>query len=160
MERKMLMLVKSLGLTTAFLCLLMSGAQAADVDKAVAARKAAMQLRGFYISQLAAMAKGKVAYDAKKATMAANSLLAVSTLDASAMWVPGSGTDKLGTKTRAKPEIWSTYPKIADEGKAMTAALENMVTVAGNGLDALRSSIGPVGKACGSCHETFRAPKN
>ena len=156
----MLKVVRTMSLTIVIMCVLAPGVHASDLDKAVAARKAMMQLRGFFVSQLAAMAKGKAAYDAKKATGAANGLLAVSTLDGSAMWLPGTGNDKLGSKTRAKPEIWSTYPAIANDAKALTLALEKMAAAAGNGLDALRSSIGPVGKACSSCHETYRAPKN
>jgi len=135
------------------------GAQAADMDKPVAARKSVMQLRSFYLGQLGAMAKGKMDYDAKKAQGAADGLLALSTIDASSMWPAGSGTDMLGTKTRAKPEIWSTYPEVANKGKALKVALEGLVKVAGTGLDGLKGGIGDVGKSCGGCHKPFRADK-
>jgi len=133
--------------------------QAAGTDKAVSARKSVMQLRGFYLGTLGGMAKGKVAYDAKKAAGAANSLAALEQLDGSAMWPPGSGNDKLGDKTRALPEIWSTWPAIGKNSKAMKAAVANMANMAGKDLASLQGSIGAVGKACGSCHKAFRAKK-
>jgi len=134
--------------------------QAGPMDKPVAARQSVMKLYGFYMGQLGSMAKGKMAYDAKQAQGAAEGLLALSVLDTSKMWLPGSGVDKLGDKTRAKPEIWSTYPEVAGKGKALTMALEGMVKVAGGGLDGLRGGIGAVGKACGSCHKAFRVKKD
>jgi len=129
------------------------------MDKPVAARKADMKLRAFYMGQLGAMAKGKIAYDAKVAQGAANSLLTLTKLDGSRMWPMGSGNDKLGDMTRAKPEIWSTYPEIAGKGKAYKMAVENLAKVAGSGLDALKGAIGPVGKGCGGCHKPFREKK-
>ena len=134
-------------------------AQAAEMDKPVAARQAVMKLRAFYLGTLGGMAKGKIAYDAKKAQSAADSLLGLSNLDGSAMWPPGSGNDKRGTKTRALPAIWSTYPAVAEKGKAQKMAEEAMAKVAGNGLAALQGAIGDVGKACGGCHKQFREKK-
>ena len=155
----MLKVFRNLGLALVALGILAAGAQAGEMDKPVAARQAVMKLRGFYMGPLGGMAKGKIAYDAKKAMAAVNSLLALEKLDGSAMWVPGSGADKLGDMTRAKPEIWSTYPEVANKGKALKVALENMAKVAGTGLDGLRAGIGDVGKACGGCHKPFRTKK-
>ncbi len=149
------------GITFAIVALavLWEPAQAADMDKAVSARQAVMKLRSFYLGQLGAMAKGKAPYDAKKAQSAADSLMALDKLDGSAMWLPGSGTDKLGDKTRSKPEIWSTYPDVANKSKAQKAAVANLAKVAGTGLDGLRGAIGDVGKSCGGCHKPFRTEK-
>ncbi len=146
-------------IAVATMAILATGAQAGEMDKPVAARKAVMKLNGFYMGQLGGMAKGKAPYDAKKAQGAANGLLALAALDTSTMWLAGSGNDKLGDKTRAKPEIWSTYPEVANKGKALAIALQNLVKVAGTGLDGLRGGIGAVGKACGGCHKPFREKK-
>ncbi len=137
----------------------LAAVQAGPMDKPVAARKADMKLRAFYMGQLGGMAKGKIAYDAKVAQGAANSLLALTKLDGSKMWPMGSGNDKLGDMTRAKPEIWSTYPEVAGKGKAYKMAVENLAKAAGSGLDALKGAIGPVGKGCGGCHKPFREKK-
>jgi cytochrome c556 len=75
------------------------------------------------------------------------------------MWLPGSGNDKLGTATRAKPEIWQPKSGIGGKAKDLKVALQGLVQTAGSGLEGLRGSIGAVGKACGSCHKAFRAKK-
>ena len=74
------------------------------------------------------------------------------------MWPPGSDRDS-GYKTRALAEIWSTYPKVADAGKAMAEATGALVEAAGTGVDGLKGSMGDVGKGCKGCHDDFRAKK-
>jgi cytochrome c556 len=155
----MLKAMRTLGIAALAVVAFSVTAQAADMSKPVAARQAVMKLNGFYMGQLGAMAKGKMEYNAKTAQGAANALLALAKLDTSKMWVPGSGNDMLGDKTRAKPEIWSTYPKVAEKGKDLFTALNGFVKVAGTGVDGLRGGIGAVGKTCGGCHKPFRAKK-
>ena len=60
-------------------------------------------------------------------------------------------------KTRALPAIWSTYPAIADKGKAYKAAVIQLAETAGDGVDALKSSVSELGKSCKGCHDEFRA---
>jgi cytochrome c556 len=77
-------------------------------------------------------------------------------LDMGGAWAADTGNDKYPGKTEALPEIWSTYPKIADAGKEYATAVNELADVAGNGLDALRSKIGGLGDACKGCHDDFR----
>lgn len=130
-----------------------------DHSGAVKARQAYMQVNGFFMGQLAAIAKGQVPYDAAQATGVANNLLALSRMDAGAMWPPGSGNDNpaLAGKTRALPEIWTTFPAIIEKADAMTKALEAMVVAAGTDLASLQGAFGAVGAGCGGCHRSFRA---
>ena len=132
-----------------------------DHSGAVKARQAYMQLNGFYMGQLAAVAKGQVPYDAAQATGIANSLMALATMDVGAMWPPGSGNDNpaLAGKTRALPEIWSTFPAVVEKADALTKALEAMVVAAGTDLASLQGAFGAVGAGCGGCHRSFRAEK-
>ena len=130
-----------------------------DHSGAVKARQAYMQLNGFYMGQLAAIAKGQVEYDAAKATAIANSLLALANMDGSAMWPPGSDNGALPGKTRAKPEIWTTFPAVMEKAGALTTALEAMVGAAGTDLASLQGAFGDVGAGCGGCHRAFRAEK-
>lgn len=137
-------------------------AMAADgpYDKAIKARQALMQLYSYHIGTLGDMAKGKMDYDADLATEAADNLLAVNRLGQSTLWPQGSdNSDPENAETRALPAIWETYPKIADKGKALNEALVAMAAEAGNGLDALKGSIGDVGESCKGCHDDFRAEK-
>ena len=130
-----------------------------DHSAAVKARQAHMQLNGFFMGQLAAIAKGQVPYDAAQATGVVNSMLALNTMDVGAMWPPGSDNQALPGKTRALPEIWTTFPAVVEKGEALTKALEAMVVAAGTDLASLQGAFGAVGAGCGGCHRSFRAEK-
>lgn len=133
---------------------------AGEFDKQLKARQSLMQVYSFNIGILGAMAKGKMPYDADIAQAAANNLHAAVSMKNPTMWPKGSGNDALGDETRAKPDIWSTYPKIAEKGKAMTEVAAKMASVAGNGLDAVKANMESLGDGCKGCHKPFRAPKN
>ena len=122
----------------------------------IKARQGDMQVRAYSAVPLFNMAKGKIPYDAAQAGKLANNLKVLLQLDMGAAWAAGTGNDKYGDKTKALPEIWSTYPKIAESGKKYKAAVEDLAAVAGNGLDALKSKIGALGDACKGCHDDFR----
>jgi len=132
---------------------------AGEFDKQIKARKALMQVRAFHMGILGAMAKGTMAYDAELAQNVADNLLAASSMKETGMWPEGSGNDNPDNKTRAKPEIWSTYPKVAEKGKDMREAATKMAAVAGDGLDAVKANMGALGDGCKGCHKPFQAPK-
>lgn len=129
------------------------------LEKAIEARKAVMSLYSFNLGQLGAMAKGNVAYDAAAASAAAGNLAALAALDQGALWPKGSDATAMPEKTRAKAEIWSTYPEVNGKSKALADASAAMAKVAGDGLPALQGAIGNVGQSCGGCHKPFRMPK-
>lgn len=128
-------------------------------DKAIKARQALMQIYGFNNGILGAMAKGKMPYDAEMASDAAANLLSAVSMRQGALWPQGSDSKSKGRKNRASAKIWTTYPKIAEAGKAMNEAATKMNDVAGNGLDALKGAMGDVGQACKGCHTDFRTKK-
>lgn len=134
-------------------------ALAGEYDKVLKARKSLMQVYSFNIGILGDMAKGKTPYDPEVAQAAANNLHAAVSMKNPTMWPKGSGNDSLGDKTRAKPEIWSTYPKISEKSKGMVDAAAQMASVAGNGVDAVKANMKQLGDGCKGCHEPFRAPK-
>ncbi len=129
------------------------------LDKAVKARQSLMQLYAFNLGQLGAMAKGDVEFDAKVAAAAANNLLAAATMDQSAMWPQGSDSTAMKGKSNAKAEIWTTYPAVAEKGKALTEAATKLAGMVGD-LDGLRAGIGAAAGACGGCHKEFREKQN
>lgn len=140
--------------TTAF-----SGAHADKATlAAVKARQAQMTLYSFNAGLLFGMAKGDVPYDADAASAAASNLAAQAGMNQSRYWPPGSDADTLGDVTRAKAEIWQSGSKVGEKGKAFGEAVTALNGAAGGGLDSLRAAIGPVGKACGACHEDYRVP--
>jgi len=135
-------------------------ANAGDFDKTIKARKAYMQVIGFQMGNLGAMAKGRVPYDAKAARAYADNMLALAKMDTRSLWPKGSDNVANPGMTRAKLKAWSTYPKIKEANDAWAAASMKLAAAAGGGLDSLRGAMSAVGKSCGSCHKPFRAPKS
>jgi cytochrome c556 len=128
---------------------------------AVKARQSIMTLNAFNIGLLGGMAKGEIEYDADAATAAASNLAALSKMDQSRMWPPGSDSETLGADvTEALPAIWAEDSKIGEAMMTLQEAAVAMEGAAGGGLDSLRSAMGPLGKSCGGCHETYRVAKN
>ena len=130
------------------------------IDGAIKARKAVMTLYGASLGPLGSMAKGETDYDAEAAQAFANNLVAAVSIDQRAMWPQGSDNAAMGDKTRALPEIWTTYPAVEEKSQALKDAAAGLASAAGSGLEALQGAIGPVGKSCGGCHETFRAERS
>ena len=146
------------------LCLLVAGLTLAAPGfaakdpnlKLIKARQGEMQLRSFNTGPLFGMAKGEIEYDAELATKLANNLKTQLSLDMGRAWKKGTDIDAYPGKTTALGKIWTTYPEISEYGKKYAAAVNEMVAVAGNGRDALKSKIGEVGKSCKGCHDEFR----
>ena len=127
-------------------------------NPAIKARQALMQLYVFNISQLGAMAKGKVEYDSAAATAAANNLLAAATMNQSAMWPPGTDNDAMFGETRALPTLWSTFPAVMEKSKGLEEAAANMAAMAGKDLASLQGAMGALGASCAACHKAYRQP--
>lgn len=125
-------------------------------EKAIKARKAQMQLYSWNLGTLGAMAKGATEYNADAANAAAANLVALVSMSQQGFWPQGSDSTSMAGKTRAKSEIWSTYPEVSKKGEAMNAAVTTLAAVAGDGLPALQGAIGDVGKSCGGCHKPYR----
>lgn len=156
--------LKTIALTTATGVLLagslLSHAADGPYDDAIKARQGMFQLYSFNFGILSAMAKEKVPYDAELAIEAANNLSAAANLGQSQFWPAGSDNAAEGNiATRAKPEIWETYPKITEKAEALNESVAALLPVAGNGLDALQGAVGDVGGSCKGCHDDFRARK-
>lgn len=128
-------------------------------DRSASARQSQMKLLAFNMGQLGSMAKGSLAYDATAAEAAATNILMLSKLDSAAMWP--EGTDDMSIDgTRAMPSIWENMADFQAKSSALTTAAEGMAAAAGNGLDALKAAMGPLGGSCGACHKAHRTPKN
>ena len=70
-----------------------------------------------------------------------------------------AGSDK--GETKALPTVWSDSAGFAAASKAADAAYDKLATAAGSGdLAATTAAFGDTGKACGACHEKFRAKAN
>lgn len=132
-----------------------------DIDPAIAtaveARQAHMKLNAFNLGLLGAMAKGEIDYDAEAAVAAAENLAALARMDESRYWPVGSEMEVLGKEhTEALAALWADGSDVGDRAQTMTETSSTMAEAAGNGLESLQGAMGPLAKACGSCHEDFR----
>lgn len=144
-------------LTTAITAVLVTPAYAEEpFEDQIKARQGYYKLIKANFGVMAAMVKGKADYDAAKATTAANNIYTLSKLNNGMLWPKGSDNSQLDF-TKAKPEIWENFDDVQEKSGNWKAAVETLAGEAGNGLDALKKSFGPVGKACKACHDDYKA---
>lgn len=130
-----------------------------QIEAAVKARKAHMQLYSFHLATLGGMAKEEIAYDAAAAQAAADSIAALTQISQAGYWLPGSDSGSI-EGTRALPAIWAADSEVGAKGQAMADAAIAMQAVAGTDLAGLQGAMGPLGSACGGCHQPYRQSNN
>ena len=70
-----------------------------------------------------------------------------------------AGSDK--GETKALPAIWTDMPGFLAASKNVDAAYDKLAVAAGSGdLAAVTVAFGDTGKACGACHDKYRAKAN
>ena len=143
-----LMVTAAIGLAAA----LPASAQFAKPEDAIKYRKANMTLMVAHFGRVAAMASGKIPFDAKAAADNAEIAAAVTKWQFTGFV---DGSDKGDTK--ADPKIWTEKDKFNAAGAALQEAVTklNVAAKAGN-LDAIKAAVGETGKACKACHDTYR----
>jgi cytochrome c556 len=155
-------LTKAIAASTVIVALTGSVFAASHVDPAIAtameARETHMKALGAQVGILGNMAQEKAPYDATAAAAAATTLAGLAAEDL-AVYFP-EGSDSVSVEgSRALPIIWENAEDFKAKEEALTTATAALVLVAGTDLDSLKAGFGPVGAACGACHETYRAPK-
>ena len=115
-------------------------------------REAAMTLQGKYFGPMAAMAQGKVPFNAAAVARNAGYLEALSHM----AW-DGFDPSTSGEKSRALPAIYSDAGKFKAAQDAFQANVAKLVAATKGGDEAaIKAAIGAVGKDCGNCHDNFR----
>ena len=147
-------------IATAILCstVFMTSPVSADepFEDEVKARQGYYQMVKFNFSVLGEMVKGNTEYNAETANTAAQNILALSQLNNGALWPKGSDNDSI-ENTKAKPEIWENFADVKEKSSTWKDAVATLAMEAGKGEAQLKSSFGPVGKACKACHDDYRA---
>ncbi|MBC7955041.1 MAG: cytochrome c [Cytophagales bacterium] len=129
-----------------------AAAQFAKPEDAVKYRKAAFTVMAAHFGRVAAMANGRVPFDAKAVADNAEIATMVSKLPY-AGFVEGS--DKGDTK--AKPEIWTERDKFNAGATKMQDEMVKLNAAAKTGDQAaIKAAVGGVGQACKGCHDTYR----
>jgi cytochrome c556 len=129
-----------------------AAAQFAKPEDAIKYRRAAFTVLGTHFGRVAAMANGRIPYDAKAAAENAEIATIVARLPYAGF---GEGTDK--GDTRAEPKIWTEMDKFRAAATKMQEEMVKLNTVAkGGNLDALKAAVGETGRACKACHDAYR----
>jgi cytochrome c556 len=129
-----------------------AAAQFAKPEDAIKYRKAAFTLMQAHFGRVAAMASGKVPFDAKVAATNIEIASVLSKLPYDA-FVPG--TDK--GNTDAKPEVWSESDKFRAAASKMLEEMTKLEAAGKTGkLDQIKPAFGAVSQACKNCHDKFR----
>ncbi len=144
-----------MSLATAVLALataLPAAAQFAKPEDAIKYRKAVFTVMGTHFGRVAAMANGRIPFDAKVAADSAEIATSMSKLPYVA-FLPG--TDK--GDTRAKPELWTDGDKVKRLAEKMQEEMVkfNVAAKTGN-IDTIKAAAGETGKACKACHDDYR----
>jgi cytochrome c556 len=126
------------------------------LERAIEARQGAMNIHSWEAGPLFAMAKGDMPYDAATAEAHAAALAALLNYDETRLFPAGSSNAEMPDKTRALPAIWEKPDEFHQDFEDLRSAVQALAGQAGQGQEALVAAMGPVGKACGDCHETFR----
>jgi cytochrome c556 len=148
MKRLALAAVAAAGLATA----LPAAAQFQKPEDAIKYRKAAMTVMATHFSRVAAMAAGKVPFDAAAAQSNAEVVAMMARLPFPA-FIDGTASGD----TKAKPEIWSEPEKFKAGATRMQDEVVKLNAAAKTGnLDQIKIAVGDVGKSCKACHDNYR----
>ncbi len=125
----------------------------AKPDVLVKQRQAAMTLQGKYFGPLAGMASGKVPYNAE---VIARNAAYLDTLNK--MPWDGFNNNTKDEKSRALPAVFTDTAKFKESADRVQSTISQLVKVSKGGDEAtVKAAINDVNKACGACHDDFRA---
>ncbi len=140
----------------AAMAVLPAAAQFQKPEDAIKYRQSAFTVMSVHFGRIAAMAQGKVPFDAKSAAENAALVSEMSRLPYTAF---GDGTDK-GMPNRAKPEVWKDSAKFKSAAEKLQGEVSKLDAAAKSGnLDAIKAAVGATGSSCKACHDDFRAEK-
>lgn len=131
-----------------------AGAQFRNAEQAIKYRQSVMQVQNYHLGRIAAMASGRLPFDAK---VAAEDAALLDTIDKLPFAAFIDGSDK-GGNTNAKPEIWKERAKFDAGVVKLQEEVGKLNAAAKTGnQDAIRAAIGAVGQACKACHDVYQA---
>jgi cytochrome c556 len=129
-----------------------AAAQFAKPEDAIKYRKAAFTVMATHFGRVAAMANGRIPFDAKAAADNAEIATIASKLPYAGFV---EGTDK--GETKAEPKIWTEMDKFRGAASKMQDEMAKLNVAAKSGnLDAIKAAAGETGKSCKACHDVYR----
>jgi cytochrome c556 len=129
-----------------------AAAQFAKPEEALKYRKASFTVMGTHFGRLAAMAQGKVPFDAQAVVANADVVANMAKLP----WVAFvEGSDQGDTK--AKHEVWSQAPKFKELAEKLQTESVKLAAAAKSGKeDTFKAAFTATAGACKSCHDDFK----
>jgi cytochrome c556 len=130
------------------------GSDKIQSEKVIHYRQSVMAMTGWNFGPLAAMVKGKIAFDAKDFSRRADRLefLGPQILEGFA-----KGSDK-GAETDAKPEIWTDFDDFQAKLNDYIDESKKLAEVAKTGDEAvMKEQFRKTAGACKACHDKYRA---
>ena len=129
-----------------------AAAQFAKPEDAIRYRQSGMTMMGTHFGRVAAMASGRVPFDAKSVADNAELATILSKLPF-AGFVEGS--DKGDTK--ADPKIWAEQDKFRAAAAKMQEEMVKLNAAAKTGnIDTIKAAVGATGGSCKACHDNYR----
>lgn len=129
-----------------------ASAQFAKPEDAIKYRQSALTVMASHFGRVAAMANGRVPFNAQVAADSA----AIAEFMSKLPWqgfVAGSDTGN----TKAKPEIWTDNAKFKEASEKMQGEMSKFAAAAKTGnIDAIKAAAGATGGSCKACHDNFR----
>ena len=114
-------------------------------------REAAMKTIGKSTGALAAIAKGKTAYDA------ATVKTSLETISATIKTFPALfPADSQSADKRASPKIWENKADFEAHATKLGADADMLLAQLPADQAAVGAALGTLGKDCGACHQTYR----
>ena len=127
-------------------------AQFAKPEDAIKYRQSALTVMSTHFGRVAAMANGRVPFNAQAAADNAAIAESLSKLPW-AGFVEGTALPS----NKAKPEIWTDNAKFKAAYETMQGEMSKFAAVAkGGNIDAIKAAAGAVGGSCKACHDNFR----
>lgn len=112
-----------------------------------------MWLNGASMGVLAPMAKGEADYDPKAAALAFQAMNATSLVFAD---LYPAGSESTEGKFYGSPKIWEDRAGFEAAVASFSAATQAAMDAKPADKEAFLAVFGPIGKACGDCHEKYR----
>jgi cytochrome c556 len=128
---------------------------ASATDDPIETRKQLMQINGAGMGAIQGMVKGEIPFDPRIAMAALQGFEGVSY--AFGDYFP-EGSDQ--GDTRASPKIWEEMEHFQEYLTDLREGAATAVAAKPATLEDLQAVLGPIGDACGDCHEDFRLEEN
>mgnify|MGYP006225625925 FL=1 len=143
----------SLVLLAAVIGLGAQSASAGDLERALEYRQGLMNVLGWNMKSMGDMMKGKKPYDAKAFARHAEDLARAASLDV----LPGFPPESDEGETDARADIWFDFDDFAQKLEDLRSASQNLSQIAAGGdKAAMGDALDKTGKACKSCHDSYK----